>query len=30
LHGVDMNMSDEVRIAISFNIGMKPLDWEFE
>lgn len=24
LHGVDMNMSDEVRIAISFNIGMKP------
>ncbi len=24
LHGVDLNMSDEVRIAISFNIGMKP------
>jgi len=25
LHGVDMNMSEEVRIAISFNIGMSPL-----
>ncbi len=25
LHGVDMNMSAEQRIAISFNIGMSPL-----
>lgn len=25
LHGVEMNMSDEVRICLSFNIGMSPL-----
>ncbi|WP_309736070.1 TIGR02466 family protein [Chamaesiphon sp. OTE_75_metabat_556] len=24
LHGVEMNMSDEVRISLSFNIGMAP------
>ena len=25
LHGVEMNMSEEVRISLSFNIGMTPL-----
>jgi uncharacterized protein (TIGR02466 family) len=25
LHGVEMNMSEEVRISLSFNIGMSPL-----
>jgi uncharacterized protein (TIGR02466 family) len=25
MHGVEMNMSDEVRISLSFNIGMSPL-----
>ncbi len=24
LHGVEMNMSEEVRVSLSFNIGMSP------